>query len=65
MYTGEWKGGEKNGKGELQLASKITIMGEWKNDKLTGMGTVMFPNGERYEGQFLEGEKNGQGLKFE
>ena len=37
-------------------------MGEYKDGKIwNGQGTYTYPNGDKYEGEFKEGEKNGQG----
>ena len=37
-------------------------MGEYKDGKIwNGHGTYTYPNGDKYEGEFKDGEKNGQG----
>jgi len=35
--------------------------GEWKNEKLNGLGVITFPDGGKYEGEWKGGKKNGQG----
>ena len=36
-------------------------MGEWKDGKKHGQGTVTFYNGMKYVGEFKDGKQNGQG----
>jgi len=36
-------------------------VGEWKDGKTHGQGTMNFPNGLKYEGEFKDGKGNGQG----
>jgi len=35
--------------------------GEWSGDKKSGYGVQVYPNGEKYEGQFGQGLRNGEG----
>ena len=39
-------------------------IGEKKNEKFHGFGTLSFPNGEVYEGEFKENKRNGYGKRF-
>ena len=39
-------------------------MGEWHNNLFEGNGIYIFSNGERYEGELLEGKKEGLGSFF-
>lgn len=37
-------------------------MRKFNNDKRNGKGTYYFPNGEKYEGDWLEDKRTGQGV---
>ena len=36
--------------------------GQWKDDKQNGRVVEIWPNGERYEGEFDNGFKSGRGI---
>lgn len=36
-------------------------MGEWKDDKQEGFGVEIWPDGAKYEGNYVQGKKQGQG----
>lgn len=36
--------------------------GEWKNDVRHGWGTLHYPNGDIYQGNFINGKKQGTGV---
>ena len=36
-------------------------VGEWKDNKFNGQGTIIFGNGEKFVGEFRDGKKNGKG----
>ena len=36
-------------------------VGEWKNDKCHGKGTLLYPDKKKYVGQFKEQQKHGKG----
>ena len=40
-YEGEWKDGEKNGKGRLEFADGSVYDGEFKAGEISGRGTVV------------------------
>ncbi len=65
---------EPEGKGTLTLSDGRRYVGEWKNGKYHGQGTLSFLNGQKqgqgtytwsigreYIGQWKEGKKHGQG----
>jgi len=69
-YVGEWKDGNKNGKGTYTYASGSKYVGEWKDGKRNGEGINYWilsskvhnmPAGSKYEGQWLNGLKDGYG----
>ena len=35
--------------------------GEWKNEKLNGLGVMTYPDGHKYVGEWKNGKYNGQG----
>ena len=45
-YIGEWKDGEKNGKGITSFSNGNEYIGEWKNGKKNGKGTNKFSDGK-------------------
>lgn len=59
--------GEENGKGAAQATITKTLpngavyVGQMKNDKFDGQGTMTFPDGAKYVGAFAGGKPNGQG----
>lgn len=38
--------------------------GKMTNGKLEGRGTLVYENGERYEGEFCQGMKHGKGKYY-
>jgi hypothetical protein len=36
-------------------------MGEWQNNKANGRGVYNYSNGDKYEGEYEDDEKNGKG----
>ena len=71
IYEGEYKNGEKNGKGkEYDKYGKLTYEGEYKDGKKNGKGKKYYHNDKddyinnyiKFEGEFLNGKKwNGKG----
>ena len=53
--------GEKQGKGKYICTDGTIITGTWKNDYLTGQGTVIYPNRDKYAGSFKNDKRNGGG----
>lgn len=45
----------------VKEASSYTYTGEWKANLRTGVGKIVYANGDSYHGQFLEGRRHGQG----
>jgi hypothetical protein len=61
-YTGEYKHGERHGRGRFSWAKEGDIYdGEWRDDKRAGEGIYTAPNGYKYAGNFLDGQQHGQG----
>ena len=60
-YVGDFSNSKRHGKGILDT-HKVHYEGEFKNDKLSGQGRIIFKNeGHVYEGQFENNEINGYG----
>jgi len=64
-YFGEWKDGQRNGKGTLIYGSGDfkgdEYYGEFKDNKIYGQGTYIYANGNVYVGEFIDNSFNGQG----
>jgi hypothetical protein len=60
-YVGEWKHGQLNGKGEVELISGSKYVGENKNAKPHGQGTFTYASGSKYVGGYKDGKRHGQG----
>ena len=65
-YIGNFYNGNVCNKGTLVLTDYITYTGEWKDNKKNGYGIETCHEDESvYEGEFVNGEKEGKGvLKF-
>lgn len=50
-----------NCKGKVVLLDGRTIIGEFKNDKLSGWGSVIWTDGSNYDGEFKNGLRHGNG----
>ena len=60
-YVGDFSKSKRHGKGILDT-HKVHYEGEFKNDKLSGKGRIIFKNeGHVYEGEFDNNEINGYG----
>jgi hypothetical protein len=61
VYTGEWKDGFMDGKGEI-VSLKLLYKGDFKRGVPHGTGTVTYPgDGVNYTGQFKNGLFDGRG----
>jgi len=76
-YAGQFKNGRYEGLGIVYNAdSSVKKRGIWKNGKLkfpgdckgdclNGYGTITYENGEKYEGQFVDGQYCGIGMLYD
>ena len=66
VYDGELDGvGNPNGKGVFKWAqSELLYNGEWKTGVRAGKGTLIYPNGKKYEGDWECDQMHGRG-RFE
>ncbi|CAK56847.1 unnamed protein product (macronuclear) [Paramecium tetraurelia] len=58
-----FKQGRANGFGLFQTSEK-TVKGIWIDNNLSGEGQEFRKDGQRYYGQFQDGQKNGQGIIY-
>ena len=61
IYEGEFKMGQRNGRGTMKFPSGQVYKGEFKNGKKHGQGKMTYSNGDVYEGGFKNGKRHGQG----
>ena len=54
-YEGEWKDGNPHGQGTETKSSHVYV-GEWKDGMKNGQGTLTFTDGEKFDGEWLEGK---------
>jgi hypothetical protein len=55
-YMGEFWKGKKQGTGTYFFSNRDKYVGEWVDDKATGRGVMYYADGERFSGQFLNGQ---------
>jgi len=60
-YEGEWKDGEKHGKGKMFFSDGSVYSGDFREGEMTGYGTRKYTN-RSYTGEFLLGEYHGEGI---
>jgi hypothetical protein len=63
-YTGQFKNGKADGRGEAISPNGERYEGLFKDDKFDGQGTYTFANGNKYVGEFKEDVFNGKGTLY-
>lgn len=61
LYVGEFKDGQKSGKGIETFQSGDKYEGQFKDGQFSGLGKMTFTNGDSYEGEFDRGVFHGIG----
>ena len=62
LYEGQWKAGQRHGKGmQSWAASGDKYEGEWKNDLRDGNGRLCFSDGRVYVGGWVKDRPQGRG----
>lgn len=61
-YVGNFIEDTLNGEGEIRYES-YTLTGNFTDNKLEGRGIIQFINGDRFEGIFKNGKRNGYGVQ--
>jgi hypothetical protein len=69
IYEGEFIQNKKHGYGRLTRQLKDGSMqryyiGQWKNNRMNGYGTLYFNQSAYYEGEFIDNKKFGWGRMF-
>ena len=54
---GDWKKGNKEGRGTYTYPNGSKFSGEWKNDRRNGQGTFTWGNGDKYVGEWKDGNR--------
>ena len=62
VYTGEYRGGMRHGRGELIEKDGSRYSGQWHENRMHGYGVYTWANGDRYEGQWRDGKRTGKGV---
>ncbi|MBN9490365.1 MAG: protein kinase [Alphaproteobacteria bacterium] len=62
-YVGQISAGQRQGLGVADLDNDQHLAGEWKDDRLDGLGTAKFSDGTRYEGRWRDGQPTGLGVR--
>jgi len=62
-YVGQISAGQRQGLGVADLDNDQHLAGEWKDDRLDGLGTARFGDGTRYEGHWRDGQPAGLGVR--
>ena len=57
-------GGIISGIGTFYFEDMRKYEGQWKNNKMHGYGTIIWPGGDIYEGEFKEDKKCGFGVFY-
>jgi len=63
VYTGQWKDGYPDGRGEWKAPAPSceSYLGDWKKGKKHGFGLQKFENGDLYEGDWATGKFQDRG----
>lgn len=60
-YTGEWRGGFRDGFGEQEWPDGAKYIGEWKDNRAHGKGRFIHTDGDIYDGSWANDKANGFG----
>jgi hypothetical protein len=60
-YDGEFRHGQKHGRGKYTWNDGNSYDGEWKNGKRNGQGVLTFEDGTHYIGEFRNDARHGRG----
>jgi len=59
VYEGKFKNNLRSGLGKETLPDKEEYNGNWKNDKRQGKGVIIYQNGDKFQGTFVDGKIDG------
>lgn len=61
-YTGEWRGGFRDGHGEQTWQDGAKYIGDWEMGKAHGKGRFIHLDGDVYDGEWRNDRANGYGV---
>lgn len=61
VYTGDFKGIIRDGKGKIEYACGDIYEGNFKNDVMTGSALITYADGSVYNGEIVDGMPHGKG----
>lgn len=61
VYSGEFAGGRRSGRGRFVWNNGEEFEGEWREGKKNGWGVWRSPRGDSYEGEWRDNRQNGRG----
>eukprot|EP00924_Labyrinthula_sp_SR-Ha-C_P013612 maker-scaffold_5-snap-gene-8.6-mRNA-1 protein AED:0.26 eAED:0.26 QI:22/1/1/1/1/1/2/62/381 len=62
VFRGTYCSGKREGVGSLFSNGGLQYIGNWKENKKFGKGTLLFPNGHIFSGDFIDGNPEGKGV---
>lgn len=62
VYSGEWRGNIRDGKGVMTWPDKSKYEGQWHADHAHGTGKFVYSNGDIYDGQWKNDMTHGKGV---
>ncbi|CDW71402.1 UNKNOWN [Stylonychia lemnae] len=62
VYTGQWKGGFRDGEGEQRWPDGAMYIGEWRENRAHGRGKFIHVDGDIYDGFWANDKANGHGI---
>ena len=60
-YSGNWKAGNRHGKGTMRWEDGRVFQGNWLDNEPHGTGTLTWKEGSRFEGIWVRGKVDGEG----
>lgn len=64
IYEGQWKHGQRHGRGKQIWKDGSIYEGHWAGDKANGKGRLIHGNGDVYEGEWKDDKASGYGEFF-
>ncbi len=61
VYTGQWRGGLRHGKGKMHWLDGGKYDGEWQFNQACGKGKFFHTDGDTFDGEWLNNKANGFG----
>lgn len=62
LYQGDLRGGRGNGRGRYISEEGLVFIGEFEDDIPHGQVICLYKNGDRHEGEYKKGQKEGHGV---